>query len=144
MMKNHNILSEPEITYQSMSDGNAYRLIDMVQKGIDYKSFAGIVDKHPFSAAEWCQFLNLSERTLLRYKNDRKTFDSVTSEKILKLTMLFKYGEQVFGNKEKFHGWLFAPIMALNGHTPVSLLSTDIGLGLVHDVIGRIEHGVYS
>ncbi len=139
-----NILSEPEVIYKSLGNSNAYKLIDIVEKGIDYRSFAAMMDKHFFTILEWCQFLNLSERTLQRYKTDRKTFDSTTSEKILKLTMLFKYGEEVFSDKGNFHDWLYEPLIALNGKTPKSLLVTDIGIGLVKNVIGRIEHGVFS
>ena len=143
-MKSKDIPSEPEISYGSISNGNAFKLIDIVLEGIDYRSFNKIVDKHPFTVAEWCQFLGVSDRTLQRYKRDKKSFDPTTSEKILKLTMLFKYGEEVFEDRDNFHEWLSTPIVALGGKEPKFLFRTDIGIGLVKDVIGRIEHGVYS
>lgn len=40
--------------------------------------------------------------------------------------------------------WLNTPNVALGGEVPAHLLNTPEGLRLVRDVVGRIEHGVYS
>lgn len=144
MEQEANHLNEPEVAYESLGNKSALKLIDLVTEGIDYSSFSTIVNMYPFTLAEWCQFLNMPERTLQRYKRDQRKFDVLISEKILLLTMFFKYGASVFSDKQHFQGWLSSPNLALGNRTPKSLLSTDIGVGLVKDVIGRLEHGVYS
>ena len=40
--------------------------------------------------------------------------------------------------------WLHTPNQALGGQRPLDLLDTDLGSRQVEEVLGRIEHGVYS
>ena len=51
---------------------------------------------------------------------------------------------EVLGSREEASRWLHAPNPALGGQTPLELLDTDLGSRQVEDVLGRIEHGVYS
>lgn len=137
-------LSEPEIKYGIIDDKNIISLINTVKTGVDYRSFLNIADKSPFSIMEWCNFLHLSERTLQRYKKDNKSFDPIYSEKILELTMLYKYGNDVFGSKEKFDGWVNAKSIALGGVKPKDLLDTSFGINMVKNELTSIEYGVLA
>lgn len=138
------MLQEPQITYNVVDDKNTLLLINTVKKGVDYNMFLSIADKSPFNIAEWCDYLHLSERTIHRYKKDNKTFDPVYSEKILELTMLYKYGFEVFGNKEKFNTWLNAKNIAIGGIKPKDLLDTSFGINMVKDELTSIEHGILA
>jgi putative toxin-antitoxin system antitoxin component (TIGR02293 family) len=40
--------------------------------------------------------------------------------------------------------WLNSPNMALSWRAPLKLAETEQGARLVEDLIGRLEHGVYS
>ena len=51
---------------------------------------------------------------------------------------------RVFGTVEGALDWLFAANTALGGNTPASLLSQPEGTTRVSDLLGRIEHGVFS
>jgi len=51
---------------------------------------------------------------------------------------------RVFESEEKAVEWLRQPCPALGGIKPIELLKTAEGAQLVLDIIGRIEHGVYS
>jgi putative toxin-antitoxin system antitoxin component (TIGR02293 family) len=48
------------------------------------------------------------------------------------------------GSEEKAARWLHTPNRALGGNLPLELLDTDLGSRQVEEVLGRIEHGVYS
>jgi putative toxin-antitoxin system antitoxin component (TIGR02293 family) len=52
--------------------------------------------------------------------------------------------EQVFGARSSAKAWLNSPCIVLNDQTPISLLETKDGRILVHDVLLRIEYGIYS
>ena len=93
---------------------------------------------------EWCQYLHLSERTLQRYKKEGKSFDPIYSEKILELTMLYKYGAEVFESKDNFHSWLESNNLALGGVKPKELLDTSFGISMVKDELTAIEHGLFA
>lgn len=51
---------------------------------------------------------------------------------------------EILGSQEEASHWLDNPNGALGGRTPLELLGTDLGRRQVEDVLGRIEHGVYS
>ncbi|HTN45092.1 MAG TPA: antitoxin Xre/MbcA/ParS toxin-binding domain-containing protein [Flavipsychrobacter sp.] len=138
------LLTEPEIAYNVIDDRNMFLLINTVKKGVDYNMFLSIADKSPFDISEWCNYLHLSERTLHRYKKENKSFDPLYSEKILELTMLYKYGFNVFGNKEKFNVWLNAKSIAMGGIKPKDLLDTSFGISMVKNELTAIEHGVLA
>jgi putative toxin-antitoxin system antitoxin component (TIGR02293 family) len=51
---------------------------------------------------------------------------------------------EVLGSREEALRWLHTPNRAFGGRTPWDLLDTDLGSRQVEDVLGRMEHGVYS
>ena len=143
-MENQSILEEPMLTYGAIDDNNVFRFVDAVRKGIAYLFFVKLVKNSPFNLQEWSGFLHLSERTLQRHKKENSVFDPVSSEKILEITMLYNYGNDVFGNKEKFGKWLNNENIALGGICPKALLDCSFGIQIVKDELTRIEHGVFA
>jgi len=137
-------IAEPMIAYSSMDDNDVLSLINAVRNGISYSFFSNLVRISTFSLPEWSYFLHLSERTLQRYKKEKKNFGPVYSEKILEITMLYKYGKEVFGNEENFSSWLDSSNIALGNSSPKQLLDSNFGIEMVKDELGRIEHGVLA
>ena len=125
-------------------DKDILRLIETVKQGIRYSVFAALVSKSPFNLSEWSSFLHLSERTMQRYKKEKKTFDPLHAEKILEITLLYKLGVRAFGDKAKFHTWLESESVALGGVKPKTLLDTTFGINMLRDALERIEHGVLA
>ncbi|CAN5892213.1 hypothetical protein BH24BAC1_BH24BAC1_22830 [soil metagenome] len=135
----------PENFSSTLQDGrNILNLIAAVRQGISYSFFSSLVKESPFSLSEWSGFLHLSDRTIQRYKSEKKTFDPVHSEKILEITLLYKRGAVVFGNLDGFAIWLDTKSVALGGIVPKTLLDTSFGIGLLQDELTRIEHGVLA
>lgn len=58
--------------------------------------------------------------------------------------MVTRKAEKVFGDAAAAADWLNSKNTALGGVTPRSLLNTGGGTQSVLDVLGRIEHGVFS
>lgn len=138
------ILKEPAITYNALDDRNALLLINAIKKGINYSFFERLAKNIPFTLREWSLFLHLSERSLQRYKKEKGTFNAITSERIIEITMLNKYGIEVFGNQERFNTWLAAKNTALGGIKPKDLLDSSFGIQMLKDELTRIEHGVLA
>lgn len=137
-------LAEKAFSYNSVDDKDVFSIINTIKKGIKFSVFTSIAQNSPFSLIEWSQFLNVSERTMQRYKKERKSFDSNSSEKIIEITLLYRYGIEVFGNKEKFNSWLETKNLALGGITPKELLDNTFGINLLKDELTRIEYGVLA
>ena len=143
MMKDYE-LPDDAITYDSVSEKDVLYLIHAARKGIGYPWFASMAKAFPFSMSDWSGFLHISERTLQRYAKEMKAFDAVSSERIIEITLLYKEGVEVFGNKKKFDAWLNIQNVALGGARPKELLDSNLGLLLIRNELVKIEHGVLA
>lgn len=144
MAKSKEILTEKSLSYRSADDKNIMVLIAALREGISYPFFVSVSRQVPFSESEWAVFLNLSERTLQRYKQEKKSFEPIHSEKIMQVVMLYKYGVEVFGSAEKLDLWLNAANLALDNKKPKEFLDNSFGINLVKDELTRIEYGVLA
>lgn len=137
-------LKEPAITYSSLSDNNAFSLIQAIKEGIQFAFFEQLAKNIPFTLREWSSFLHLSERSLQRYKKEKGTFNPTASEKIVEITMLNKYGIEVFGEQKNFNTWLVTKNVALGGLKPKELFDSSFGIQILKDELSRIEHGILA
>ncbi|UOB17526.1 type II RES/Xre toxin-antitoxin system antitoxin [Abyssalbus ytuae] len=137
-------LNNPRFSYGSIDDRDILFLIKAVRKGIEFNKFLALTEKSPFTLNEWSGFLHISERTMQRYKREKKAFDPIHTEKILEVTLLYKHGVEVFGNKEKFNEWLDTINLAIGGIKPKELLDNTFGISLLKDELTRIEYGVLA
>ncbi|MCA1752655.1 MAG: DUF2384 domain-containing protein [Flavobacteriales bacterium] len=128
--------------YGSLVHSDLHDLIHRVRGGISFPLFSKIAELVPFTWPEWSSFLHLSERSLQRYKKDRKSFDALQSEKIIEISSVYQRGIEVFGSRPKFDAWLSTPCVALGGPAPKSFLDSTFGIRLIRDELGRIEHGI--
>lgn len=136
-------LLEPASAY-AVDDKEVMSLIEAVRQGVKFNAFFNFANKGPFSINEWSTFLHLSERTMQRYKREKKTFDPLQSEKILEIALLYKKGTEVFGDGEKFNNWLTMQNVALGNVKPKDLFDSSFGINLLKDELGRIEYGVLA
>ena len=137
-------LLDQRLTYNSIDDKDIFFLIKTIRKGIKYSSFMLFIEDSPFSLIEWSGFLHLSERTMQRYKKESKLFDPIYSEKIVEIMLLYKFGVEVFGSKEKFNNWIETKNLSLGGIKPKELLDNTFGIGLIKDELTRIEYGILA
>ncbi len=130
--------------YISSMVENPFDFIHLANKGIDaavLKNFRIYFDLPKNSVAH---MLNISEPTLYRWTKANKRLDRNFSVKLFEIADLFLYGTEVFGDKENFFKWLKLPNNALGGLEPQELVEIPGGVSKVKDILGRIEHGVYS
>ena len=66
------------------------------------------------------------------------------SERLYRSCHLLNLAEKVLESKEHAQIWLRTPKKALNGETPYEFCDTSPGYKEVKDLLGRIEHGVFS
>ena len=119
-------------------------IADGIRSGIPYRLFSRIQQISPFSNDEWGRFLDLSSRTLQRYRESQKQFKPTYAAKIIELAEVTKLGLEVFDYEmEKFRIWLETPSFALGNHKPVDLLSDSFGKELVINELIRIEEGIF-
>jgi putative toxin-antitoxin system antitoxin component (TIGR02293 family) len=144
MSSGFNILDEPALTYHTVADQDLYNLINTLREGIKFTSFLILLNQLPFNLSQWSGFLCLSDRTMQRYQKEGKKFDQSSSEKILEILLLYRYGVQVFMDKEKFNTWLVTHNVALAGKKPITFLDNTFGINLIKDELFRIEQGLLA
>lgn len=135
------LLKEP---YASLYQLDTSSIIRTVREGIAFDFFRSLTSFIPFSTEDWSRILHLTERSLQRYKKENKTFDSLQSEKILQVMLLYKKGITVFGTKALFDQWLDTLSPALGHIKPKDLLDSTFGIEMIQDELTRIEHGVLA
>lgn len=123
---------------------NGFDLVEQTRAGVSRAKVDAIAQLVGLTDREMARILNLSERTLHRLQPDVR-LDANASERLLLLEALLRHGLDVFDNRAEVLGrWLRVPLPELRRQSPVSLLDTVTGLGMVHTVLGRIEHGIYA
>lgn len=130
-----------EVTYSEFLS-NKMMIIKLIRAGVPYSLFALIKDTAPFSEANWAEFLNVSTKTLERYKKTSKQFKPLQSEKIIEMAEVTNIGKEVFGGTDKFRLWLDTPNFALGNMKPIELLKDSYGKEMVMAELTRINHGI--
>ena len=119
-----------------------YTVIDKSRQGMLRTEADKVAQLAGLTDIELARILNMSVRNLHRLKADDKLARDA-SERLLLLTNLLQHGLDVFDEDAQILAeWLRSPIRELNTQSPLSLLDTTTGFGLVDDVLGRIEHGI--
>jgi len=142
----HKIFQDKNInvSFNWNNDQRSFTLIKMVREGIPYSEFSKVLINYPFTLKEWSNYLNISSRTLERHRDESKSFRQEQSERILAIFQLLNYGRTVFDFQKGFYNWLNSNNIALGGIKPKELLDTNIGIGIIKDELGRIEHGILA
>ena len=87
--------------------------------------------------------LSIAHRTLLR-RRDTGRFQKDESDRLFRLRRLFDRAVEVLGDSRDAQAWMTAPQVALGGESPLSFADTDAGVREIENLLGRIEHGVFS
>lgn len=120
-------------------------IVQAIRRGLPYKIFKQIKSFTPFTDADWAEYLDLSTKSLQRYRDDKNfSFKPIHTEKIFELAEVTNFGIEVFGSSEKFYDWLKTPTFALNGYKPGELLKNSYGKEMVMAELNRIEHGIFA
>ncbi len=131
------------ITYKDFLS-NKMLIVHSIRKGISYSFFNKIKTNAPFTEIEWADFLNISTKSLQRYKNEKQhIFKPNHSEKIIELAEVTNFGNEVFDNNKDFYTWLTTISIALGSMKPIELLKDSYGKEMVMEELNRIDQGVF-
>lgn len=92
------------------------------------------------SGEELSQVVRIPSRTIAR----RERFKPDESERILRVASVFQRVIEVLGSLDKARRWFTGPKRALGGKTPIEFCDTEFGAEEVTNLLGRIEHGVFT
>lgn len=85
--------------------------------------------------------IGITHRTIRNKKSNDEVFNIAQTERLRKLNMLFKEGNEVFQNKLQFNEWLHKPAYGLDYNIPAELLKEPGGLDKVMNELYSIKFG---
>lgn len=94
-----------------------------------------------YKKEELAEVMDSSLKTFTRYKEQNKKLSATEGEKVLKMQIMFHWGEEVFGNMEEFRKWLDKPAYGLGGRVPFDLMKTITGIDLIINELKNIAYG---
>lgn len=131
------------VTYKTFFT-NRMLIVKSIRSGIPYSLFKHIKDITPFTENDWATFLDISTKSLQRFKkNSEYIFKPIHSEKIIELAEVTNFGNDVFDSNEQFYLWLNSSSLALGNLKPIELLKDSYGKEMVLNELNRIDQGVF-
>lgn len=132
---------EEEPTFSGLFSNRLF-VVSLIRNGVPYSLFNTIQHYTPFTERNWADVLDLSTKSLQRYKQSSKQFRPIQSEKIIEMAEVTNVALDVFGDMDKFKLWLDTPNYALGKMKPIELLRDSYGKEMVIGELNRINHGI--
>lgn len=121
---------------------------DNIEKGFPSLSLLTFVRSFPTLGREDVidKVAGVSLRTLQRHKKAGATerLNREQSGKLYKAAEIMARAVDVFGSTDAAARFLEEPVMALDRHRPIDLLSTPAGADLVERHLARVDLGIYT
>lgn len=118
-------------------------LAQVVEDGIPVRAYHNVAEATGLSQGDLAEVLGVSTR-YLQNKDKDDLLNTTSSERLVQLANIWNLGLKVFGDKDELRSWLIEPSAPLEGKTPMELMTNAIGMEEVEQLLGRIQHGVYS
>lgn len=128
--------------YEQIHDNAA--MAHRVEEGLPVMEVAKFGKQAGFTNGELARLIRIPARTYARRVAGHARLKVAEGERAVRLMRLFERAKEVFGTEENTRGWFNARILALGWKTPLEYAQTEPGAREVENIIGRIEHGVYS
>jgi putative toxin-antitoxin system antitoxin component (TIGR02293 family) len=132
------------VTLLGLDVFEANELMNRVEKGFSFRTLENLRRSIGLAMSDLAELVSISPRTLSRRKEEGRLHPD-ESDRLLRLSRVFGKALELFeGDARVAREWLSAPQPALGGAIPLVLTKTDIGAREVENLIGRLEHGVFS
>jgi putative toxin-antitoxin system antitoxin component (TIGR02293 family) len=120
------------------------QLIREIEQGLPMRAVESLALGLGMALPELAERLGIPARTLAR----RKTAGRLSpdeSERVVRVARLLEKALALFNwDGSEARQWLRQPKQALAGQSPLDYARTEIGAREVENLLGRIEHGVFS
>jgi putative toxin-antitoxin system antitoxin component (TIGR02293 family) len=134
----------PPSLHAAIPADNVLDLIRRIESGLPYTVLEGLASGSGLSTAAIASAVGIPPRTLARRKAAGR-FAPDESERIVRFSRVFDLATELFdGECQAALQWLNSAHKALGGKAALAYLATETGAREVENLIGRLEHGVFS
>jgi putative toxin-antitoxin system antitoxin component (TIGR02293 family) len=118
-------------------------IIEAITHGLRASLARELARKLELTLEDVAGLLRLNPRTFQR-RLDEGWLSLGESERLWELSRLFYRAADVLESEPAAVHWFKNPLQALGWATPLAYARTAVGLRELDNILGRIEHGVYS
>jgi putative toxin-antitoxin system antitoxin component (TIGR02293 family) len=134
----------PTLTIADLPYSNNLRVAEIVRDGIPARALKTFADTLSLNLTDMARVVVIPRRTLERRMAANALLRTGESERVVRLGRIFAKAKEVFEDSNEAANWLNEPLESFGGQTPLQLTSTEPGAREVEQILGRIEHGVFS
>jgi len=120
------------------------RVLDQVREGVEVSRLVPVMEALGTNQQEIAELLGTSAKTVARLRKSGGKLDLRASDRTARLVRVFDRAVVVLGDAGRARTWLGAANQGLGGSAPLRWLDTDAGTVEVLNLLGRIEHGIFS
>ena len=119
-------------------------LVQRIRAGLSYAALERFQRNIALTTDQLAELIQVNPRTLARRRAEGK-LAADESDRLVRASRLFGKALALFeGDGDAAREWLGAQAPALGGQTPLGAARTEAGAREVENLIGRLEHGVFS
>ncbi|MBC5816672.1 MAG: DUF2384 domain-containing protein [Candidatus Eremiobacteraeota bacterium] len=118
-------------------------LLRIVRAGIPARVISELASNSASAILPLLSAIGMSPRTYDRRAAANESLKPIEANSVLRVARAVAFAKKALGDEGGIE-WLHEKNRALNLRRPIDLLDTEIGTRLVEQVLGRIEHGVFS
>jgi putative toxin-antitoxin system antitoxin component (TIGR02293 family) len=96
------------------------------------------------SRQKLASWVGISPATLQRRIKSRGRLTPQESDRVVRLARLLGKATDVLESREQARQWLTTAQRGLGGAVPLDYAQTELGAREVENLLGRLEHGVFS
>ena len=116
----------------------------LVEAGFAYRVFERFRKNVDLPTKELSVLVQIPDRTLAR-RREQGRLTAEESDRLLRASRVFGKALLLFeGDLEAARAWFSTPAPALGNRTPQDFAATEVGAREVENLLGRLEHGVFS
>ncbi|MBI4702565.1 MAG: DUF2384 domain-containing protein [Deltaproteobacteria bacterium] len=121
------------------------RLADSVARGLPVAALDRVKAALRLADTEVAAALGVSPKTVSRHRGaPARALGPMASDRLYRLARIYAFAIVVLEDADRAREWLRTTQPGLGHRTPLALLTTVAGAREVEDLLGRIEHGVFS
>lgn len=123
---------------------DSLELVRSIRRGFPFNTLERVRRETGLPMEQLATSIGISPRTLSRRKKENK-LSAVESDRLVSVSRLLAFSTELFeGNTAKAFDWFVKPNRALGNFSPLEMAATETGAREVENLIGRLEHGVFS
>ncbi len=134
----------PYVYFLGLRVSDTEQLLIKIEEGLSYSAFQRLQRNIDLPNSKLAELVQISTRTLNRRKSSGR-FRPDESDRLVRLSRIYGKALELFeGDEIAARVWLGRKQLGLGGAVPFELLKSEVGAREVENLIGRLEHGVFS